>query len=319
MAYGDFEYLPLYLYDAAGAPLAYANLTAATTAGWSFTWRDKTDTALASPPTLTLASTNATTGRHKLTFNLPTVDAVLYITPPSALHRSVPADYVYSDTTNNPDDIVNLLTISVGTPLAASSISTYDITVAEGDSLSVGIAYPLTSLAAWGFTNLTDAAWTVTGAVRETTDDGTGTPVPLQVQITDTVAGLLNIGWGTFPTGLNLQPSDVLTGSRDRRYDVQAVRTDNYAITAAVAGAGGTLTIAGDLRKRFTTGATITVTGGANAGTWTVASIALISGNTRFTVTGTLPSSVAGGTIAATLRVTGIRGTLKVVRQEDRT
>jgi hypothetical protein len=102
-------------------------------------------------------------------------------------------------------------------------------------------------------------------------------------------------------------------------YDVQVTVPRNNTITAVSTGSK-TFTMSGDQRRWFNVGGTITVTGSTgNDGTYTVTVINYTGGNTVLTVTETVPSAVADGSVRVTFKITVIKGTLTVSRQEDRT
>jgi hypothetical protein len=319
MPYGDPLALPVYLTQVDGAGYSYANLAAAQTAGWSFLWYDTTGTILGSQPSATLTLVDAAIGKHRLVTTYPSQDGYLSIAGPTG-SRAVPTDLLFNGSASGLDDIAALLTSVNGTPITASVTSAYNFTTVDGDSFSQSISVSASPLAPWGYTDLTDAAWILEGSIRETDDVATGTPLAYLVcAISNGATRTITFGWGVQPTALNLDTAAITNGSKDRRYDISARRTDSYTITAVTSGASGTFTIAGDKRARFSAnaGATFTVTGGANAGTYTPTAINLVGGNTVITVA-TIPSAVVAGTIDAALRVTLVRGQLTFLRQEDR-
>ena len=306
-----------------GAPQTYADAAAFLSAGGSFTWLDMQGAALAIQPTWTLTpdSDVATTGRHRLKFQVPARSS-LRITAPTGGRRADPAEYLLDSTTADADTIYNALFAAIATPIAADRLSLYDWTSIESDAFYAEMTFPAALLAAWGYADLSAAGWTLSASGRLETDVSTSGAALFNYDalIVDGAARTIGIGWGTFPTEAALTTADIATGSRKIRFDVQASKIEAFTVTAATAGAGGTLTIAGDKRKYFSpnVSTTFAVVGGANAGTYTLASATLSGGNTVLQVTGNVPSAAAGGTISVTIKLTGISGTHTLKRQETK-
>lgn len=107
--------------------------------------------------------------------------------------------------------------------------------------------------------------------------------------------------------------------SKDFDFDVQLVGVKTYAITAVNTGTKK-YTLSGDKQRFFNVGGAFTVTGSTgNNGTYTVTVITYTGGNTVLTVSEVVPSAVADGSVNAPLKITPVRGTITVTRQEDRT
>ncbi len=107
--------------------------------------------------------------------------------------------------------------------------------------------------------------------------------------------------------------------SRDFFYDVQLTIPKAWTITAASI-AAKTFTFASDQRRFFNVGAPFVVSASTgNNGAYTVASVAYTGGNTIVTVAEVVASNTGDGTLTLTLKLTPLRGTITVLRQEDRT
>jgi hypothetical protein len=162
---GDFMSLAVFV-TLNGAPQTYSNAAAYTTAGGSITWVDMTGTTLAVQPTWTLTPDTdvATTGRHRLNFQVPARSAIRITSPTGK--RSDPAEYLLMSTTADEDSIYNALFTTVGTPTAADRLTQYDWTSIEGDAFCAEMTFPAALLAAWGYSDLSAAGWTVSAAAR---------------------------------------------------------------------------------------------------------------------------------------------------------
>ncbi len=319
MKYGDAYEQALFLEYDSGIPLSLATAAAFLAAGHVLSWEGMDGVAVSPQPTYTCA-VDGSTGRHKVIFNLPDVPSNLKVTMAPGF-RSDPAEVPLIFASADEDTIVNLLTAAIGTPAAQDRISIYDWETTENDSFFKEMVFPTTALEDWGYSDFSAVGWAITGAVRAIGDTGTGSPLAvLSCEVTDAANHLVGGGWGVYPTALALTATDLSNGSLRVNYDMQARRSETFAITAAVAGASGTLTVSGDKRKYFSVnaGSTFTVDTGANAGTYTPTGIAYSGGNTVITVAN-VPSAVVAGNIVVPLTITGIRGSLTLTRQEDRT
>ncbi len=318
MKYGDAYEQALYLESDSGFPLSFATAAAFVAAGCALSWEGMDGLAVSPQPTYTCAVD--ANGRHQVLFNLPTVPSNLKVSMPPG-YRSDPVEIPLLFSSADEATIVNLLTAAIGTPAAQDRITIYDWETTENDSFFKSMVFPTTALGDWGYSDFTTAGWAITGAVRSVGDTGTGAPLAvLSCEVTDAANHLVGVGWGVYPTALALTATDLSNGSLRVKYDVQARRSESFAITAAVAGASGTMTVAGDKRKYFSvnSGSTFTVDTGLNAGTYTPTGIAYSGGNTIITVAN-VPSAVAAGNMIVPLTITGIRGSLTLTRQEDRT
>lgn len=315
---GDNVSLPIYLESNAGAAQTYANQAAFLAASWTLTWY-QAGVALGTQPTYTVTPLGST-GIHWFNFNLPAgVDSIIVGNPTG--FRSDPAAIVLTTPTSDTDAIVSVLNTASGTPINNGIQTSYSFSVAEGDSFIKTLTVPAAALTDFGITDLT-GTWTTTAAGRDPTDSTTGSPAfVMTVAILSGAARTITMGWGsTFPAGAAMSAGDILNGSKAWLYDVQLKTTVSNTITACVAGASGTFTMAGDVRKLFDVASAFTVTGSAsNNGSYTVASVALVAGSTVVTITGSVPSGTAGGSVNVVLVITPIAGTITVVRQEDRT
>lgn len=320
MKLGDAFEQALYLETLGGSTQAFANAAAFVAAGFALTWEAMDGSTIVSQPTYTIAADAVIAGRHKCIFTLPTVPSRLKVTVPNGF-ISTPNEVALIFSSYDEASIVALLTASIGTPASQDRVSIYDWDVTENDSLFKEMIFPTLTLTDWGYSDFSAAGWTITGAVRTLGDTGTGSPLAvLSCEVTDAVNHKVGIGWGVYPTALALAAADLTNGSKQVAYDCQARRSESFAITAAVAGASGTLTIAGDKRKYFSinAGSTFTVDTGANAGTYTPTALTFTGGNTVVTVAN-VPSAVVAGNIVVPVTITGIRGSLNLRRQEDRT
>ncbi len=319
MKYGDAYEQALYLESDSGIPLSFSTAALFLASGGALSWEAMDGTAVSPQPSYTLAADDVL-GRHELLFNLPTVASNLKVTMPTGFRCDpieIPLLFASADETT----IVNLLTSAIGTPAAQDRITIYDWTTTENDSFFKEMTFPVTAMTDWGYTDFTASGWTITGAVRTVGDTGTSVPLAvLSCEVTDAADHEVGVGWGVYPTGLALSATDLANGSLRVNYDVQARKTETFAITAVVSGASGKFTVAGDKRKYFSvnTGSTFTIDTGANAGTYTPTGLTLTAGNTVITVA-TVPDAGVAGNILVPITITGIRGALTLNRQEDRT
>ena len=133
---------------------------------------------------------------------------------------------------------------------------------------AAGLAYVVASTALTsGNTVITISATEGAGAIPNATVDG----------------GV--VAWADGATAVSIVQADVL----------------DFALTAVAAGAGGTFTFAGDHRSLFPAGAAFRITGqtAANAGAWTVGSVALVAGATVITVVATQTVAADAATLGS--------------------
>jgi hypothetical protein len=318
MKLGDTIELVWFFESDAGVAQSYATAAAFTSAGWAPSWEAMDGTAVTAP-SYTMTVDTSIPGRHKMIFGIPSVPSNLKLQAPTG-YRSDPVEWPLIYARTDTDSVVNIITASVGTPAAQDRVTIYDWETTENDAFFKEMIVPTTALTDWGYSDLSAAGWSASSAARLAGDTSTGVPLyVMTAEITDTVNHKVGIGWGTFPTAAALTTTDLSNGSRRDNYDVQIKKTESFAITAAVAGANGTLTISGDKRKYFSvnTGSTFAVDTGANAGTYTPTVITYSGGNTILTVA-SLPSGVVAGNVTVTLIITTLRGGLTIKRQEDR-
>lgn len=317
---GDTVAIPLRLEVlATGAPLTYANLAAFTSDGWSLLFR-QAGAALASPPTVTLTPDATVAGLHFATFILPAGVDTMAVVRPATGFTPVSA-WLLVTPNNDEDSLAAQLASAAASPVAASRINQYDWSVTEGDNFAKLMTVATVALADFGYTDLSTAGWSATGAVRLPTDGTFVAPLAVLecVITTPTAPPAITGSWGSYPPGLALAAADIIAGSKAFRYDIQVRRTLTNAITGVSTGAK-TFTIAGDQRLFFGPGGTFTVGGSTgNNGTYTIAAVAFSGGNTVLTVNETVPSAVVDGTISSLFTLTVIKGTLTVLAQVDRT
>ncbi len=301
-----------------GAAQTYANAAAFTGAGGAFTWYNA-GVALASQPSYTLTPVGVT-GMHFLTFNLPLgVDTIL-ITKPSGI-RSDPDALVLAIGSADADSIDSKISTAVGTPVASDRVTQYDWEMTEGDSFLKEMQISVSALSDFGYTDLADlpaGAWTIAAAARLSTNPPPAAPTFTMVAtVSDKTNRKVKIA---IPKGLANATVDYTVGSsRAFSYDVQLQGPIAIPITAVSTGAKK-FTVAGDQRLYFTAADTFTITGSTgNNATYTIVSATLVSTTTEIVVVETVPNAVADGTINTNVKLTPIRGTLTIKRQETTT
>ena len=110
---GDNQPQALYLFDAAGNPVAFATKAAFQAAGWNLTWYDASGTALAVQPTWTLGAGDVR-GRHLVTYTLSDAPWTCRVTTPTVLHASAPIEFTGEGTVYDVDSLGGLMAASSG-------------------------------------------------------------------------------------------------------------------------------------------------------------------------------------------------------------
>lgn len=318
---GDAITIPIYLEQLGVGGVTYANLAAANAAGWAWGfWQGAA--VLASPPAISLTPmATAPAGWHVLGFAIPTGVDQLLTTTPAGYQASWDAAELIAGLAD--DDLVyNAILATVGVPQPAGQLTasaSYKTT--EGDGFWQQITVPAGLLTPFGYADLSAAGWTVSGAVRDQTDTGTGAPAAvLQGFVFDGASRIIQFGWGAaYPSGLALNATDIGNGGKTWNYDVQIKLPIATPVAAVVVGAGGSFKLTGDKRNLFDTSTSFTVTGSTgNNGTYTPTAIAYTGGQTVLTVAN-VPSAVADGNVNMTLVLTAQSGQVTTARQIDRT
>ena len=154
MKTGDIDILVLELETAAGAALTYATKALFLAAGFALTWKDSTNTALATQPDWTLPVAGSGK-RHQFDYVVPDGAWTIDITKPST-HIANPSEV--SGEGQAYDDALIGARLDAGTgvtitpTLTASTAEMFD-----GDSINViGISIPEAALTAIGATSLAD-------------------------------------------------------------------------------------------------------------------------------------------------------------------
>lgn len=237
---GDTVDVPIYLETLAGAPATYANYAAFIAATWSITWYQGA-TALSSQPTYTVVPIGST-GVHAITFILPYGVTHFQVSAP-ATHRSdpfiVPLITGYADI----DSVDSRIAPTIGTPVANSSLITYDFTSVEGDNFtpqeftipSGVLKFINTSGVITSYSDLSDisaVAWTIAASARRIRNQIPANAVDFSYTaiISSKTLRKVAIGfYGTPPAAAKVQNDD---GTADTagtvlstayRYDIQLV------------------------------------------------------------------------------------------------
>lgn len=320
-------------FDAAGAPIVYVDKTAWEAAGWSLTLivlgiETAESFSIAPNPAAALITTHSL-----ITITQPSGTFSFAITKPSDLFSYDFSSHINgSATANNNDDLASLLLSSQGQPLSVgSSTSVRNFSVIEGDSfLSTQFSVPLVV-----FTNLgMDAAdlddpsiISHEGQVR-LGNNAEGIPnayVEVCFKSEDGTDAFFTIGWGEYPAaisgvqeGMELVVTDDTVQNTTFNWDMDSQSTITVGtISAATAGAGGTLTFPATC---WSIGQTFTVDSGANAGDYTTASYTQAGSDVTVTVlsTETIASVTPGGDVVQVKTITSANGSIAVSRQETR-
>jgi hypothetical protein len=141
-----------------------------------------------------------------------------------------------------------------------------------------------------------------------------------------TIASMALVGGATVFTVSETPTSATADGSigqaddtKDFLWDLQITFPKAWSITAVSTGSKK-FTVSGDQRRWMAVGASIAVTASTgNNGTYTISTLTLVGGNTEIVVVEAVPSAVADGTLTAAQKITPLKGTFTITRQEDRT
>ena len=221
------------LYDTAGAGLSYADKTAFEGAGWSLTFIDMSTGSAVSPTiSYTIAPVAGVTGRHVVQCTLTATAWQARITPPSASYsfQLVPA-LSWTGETYDTDSIFARVNSIYGIQTVTSLPTGVARPMVESDSYACTLQVPTAYLTSLGWTNLTGA--TLTGTIRRSSDDGTGTaaadlvtgsPTSAQgkVAINSGDATKVDVTWTTYPTGMALTSPERAAGGAAFRISVEA-------------------------------------------------------------------------------------------------
>lgn len=146
--------VPVFLYDASGAPVAYASKAAFLLAGWDLEWQDADGVALDDQPTWTLSAGNATTGRHVVGFQPPAGVWTVEITKPTGYWVD-PIEFNGKATTYDEDDLYGAYIAGVGTPITELA-TTGSVDLYDGNSIEILMSVLEAALTAAGATSLAD-------------------------------------------------------------------------------------------------------------------------------------------------------------------
>lgn len=212
------------LSQANGTPVQYANLAAAVSAGWSFVLDDATGTPISSP-SMTLVPKSSTDGSHYLFYVLPAGLTNLRIVAPSGYRGSVLAllgegeSYSLTDLAN----LILSLTAQASIQTTVTGPGKADWSWVQHDSINRSFTIPATTLAEFGWTDLSGA--TFTGAVRAPGDNGSASPTLSLTGTQITGSGLVLTIAMDWDAALNLSQSDYANGSKVWNYDIQMVKS----------------------------------------------------------------------------------------------
>ena len=312
----------------AGSALSYADAAAFEAAGWALSYRAaQADDALTGYTVEPHADTDlAALGWHLVVLTLANGQGPLLVVPPTTGSGWLanPQGYHLAAETTDLDGVRTAILSSVGVAVADNLITENSYEITEGDAFCREVQVYAAALTCWGYDadDIADGTLTLGGAVR-TRENRTSAPnATLAVTVVSATAPAdptLRISWGAYPYGVDAM--SLPTGADQAQYlwDLQARVTESFAITGVSTGSK-VFGVSGDKTKYFAVGSTFAVSGSpGNDGTYTVASVALpFPSLTEITVEESIPDPLTGGDITFPLVITLARGTMTVVRQEDR-
>jgi len=319
--------------------LSYADKDAFELAGWSLVWRvAQTDQVFDYTLEPHSDADIAADGGHLLVITLVNGEGDLIIKKPSTGSgwRNQPKYFRTRSEDIDMDGLYSAFLRSVGVAPATSQVTTVNWEVRESDSFCRELTVLETALTLWGYTaeDINDPTKITLEATARLPDNRVGDPNGwLQVTVVTATTGddpVLRLSWITFPVAVTSVQDGMAYPETDAAispayvydYDVQVKATKTIAITGVSTGSK-TFTMAGDQRRWFSKGGAFVVSGSTGndaAGVaYTVTAISYSGGNTTVTVSQTVASAVADGSIVLTLRFTLADGTITVPVQATRT
>jgi len=311
-----------------GAGLSYADATAFAAAGWALAWRnaqaDVSFTYTLRPHT---AAAAAAAGWHLVVLTLLNGEGPLVVVKPATGTGWAvePIGYQVRAEQVDMDQVYNALLSSDGLAVVDTVLTIQDYFVTEGDSFTRELTVAEQALTLFGFDadDLSNDTLTLAGHVRATANR-VGTPSAyLAVTVVTASAGsnpVLRLSWSSFPSGLAFPSTDPGDDAdvppAAFQYDVQAVGTMAWAVTAVSSGAK-TFTVGGDRRRWFAVGGSLNKTS-TDAGIYTVAAVSFAGGSTTVTVVEPIPVGTVNGNLEVDIKITLGKGTITVARQETR-
>lgn len=313
---GDTGFFPTVLFNG-GSAESFADQAAFTGAGYALVYL--LDGVVASIGTFTVTPATGMPGGHVIGWTRQKGVETIFVVPPAG--RFADPDQIETETESTDlDSLAALFVSSGGIPSNDTRATTQDIEITENDSFARELQFPSSALVDYGFTDLSDTGWVINATVRLDADTSSTQPpsgsngAALTAYVSDGANNLVTIAAGTFPAGLALSTDDRAAGGKSFLWDCQASIDQTFNITGRTT---STVTIAGDHRKLFSPGSTVTIAGALDGNGANIVVSAVKSGSdTVITLTNTAPSTVAG-TITAKIKITGLRGNFRVVRQED--
>ena len=204
---GAAETIPLILQDAAGAALVYANKAAFTGAGWDVVWYDTDGVALSSQPTwdLLTGTTASASDFYLIQYVVPS-ESFSYVIVPVGTNVAAPAGGEFQIDTATNGQIYGAILTSAGTLVSQTTIN-QDLTLYQGDSISVDMTIPEAALTAVGATSIATLD-TYVAELKLVSTNATTAPIAVSFTesiVTDTAgARVVRAELDTFPTALNV-------------------------------------------------------------------------------------------------------------------
>lgn len=310
-----------------GSPLTYADKAAFTAAGWSLLYRaaqaEETAVYTVSPWTA------RGDGWHLFVLTLVNGQGPLAIVKPSTGTgwQVTPSTFHVAAENTDQDDLYAALLSSTGVATVDGTVVRTDYTVEEEASFLRELTVLESALTTWGYTNddLTDGTL-VLECIARASGNRQGIPngYPAVTVVTNDVGDdpVLRLTWVDFPSavasvieGMEFAAGDADVAPVAFKYGVRAKEIGRaWAITAVGASSA---TLAGDQRRWFTVGSSVTITGSTgNDGAKVVSAVSYAGGNTTLTFTAPLGSAVADGNVTQTISIPLGKGTITVERTE---
>lgn len=289
--------LPIYLYNAYGQALTYANAAAFTAAGWSASWL-QAGAALASQPTYTITTdptTAGSDGKHFIAFNLPQGVTTLEIVPPTGSNFWSPQSIQSLVVCANDEDSLAAGFARGGATVSASggTSSLPDQYVTEGDGFAFQLPailasqlsfYDATNKTVTSYANMADIGgnpWTVACQARRIENNGelpsVAVAFTLGAVVQSKTGNTCVVGWDTAPTGCQIDDLQATATATSSGGAVNAISVTSGGMyfgstvpTVTISGTGTGATAAATVVNGVVTAITITAGGTGYTGTPTV-------------------------------------------------
>jgi hypothetical protein len=172
---GNDKIQALFLYDANGDPLTYANHAAFISDGWLLAWYDAANAAISPQPDYEVQAGDSA-GRHPVIYTIPSGPWTVKITKPSTLHTNAPLEFEGEGFAYDFDSIGSSMAVAAGFTVTDYT-STSSTEIYHGDSIQLDFSVAESALTLIGASSLADVTTLAVEIKRTSVDSSTAADV----------------------------------------------------------------------------------------------------------------------------------------------